>query len=88
MQDTYDGIDERLDVSLVRAQSEPHRAHHDRESHVHGDSDPVSCQITVPFDGRAMQESEDLAHGGRLLSGGRTQWLIFTQSCGALHIAL
>lgn len=38
---TYDGVDERLDVVLVCAQSEPDGAHHDGETHVHGDSDPV-----------------------------------------------
>ena len=68
MRENYDGVDERLDVSLVCTESEPHSSHHDCQSHVHRDSNPVNREVAVALDERAVQEREDLAHGGRLLS--------------------
>lgn len=55
-----DGVDEGLDVVLVLFETEPDSAHHDGETHVHGDADAVDEDVAVTLDPETVEESQGL----------------------------
>ena len=55
---THDGVDERLNVLLLRAQPQPDRTHQDRKAHVHGNADAVRDHVAVALDERSVDQRE------------------------------
>jgi len=68
---SYDGVDEGLNVTLLRAEAEPHCSHHDRQTHVHRNADAVRYDVSVTLDEVAVdqcQRNHELIRRLRLLS--------------------